>query len=73
MYWKANFFLTNTYDTNNNTNGGAYSFKSKQQPGVIKELETFEKELFDIASALKFRNTTDGFQKQLKGDISSMN
>ena len=28
---------------------------------------------FDIASSLKFRNTTDDFQKQLKEDISSVN
>ena len=38
-----------------------------------KELETFEKYLFDIASSLKFRNTIDDFQKQLKEDIFSMN
>ena len=39
---------------------------AKHQPGIIKELDSFEKDLFDIASSLKFRNTTDDFQKQLK-------
>ena len=53
-------------------NKKTYGFKSKHHPGITKELETFEKELFDIASSLKFRNTTDDFQKQLKEDISSM-
>ena len=62
MRWKAHFFLTNTYDTNDNMNKESYGFKSKHHPGIIKQLETFEKELFDIASSLKFRNTTDDFQ-----------
>ena len=30
--------------------------KSKHQSGIIKELETFERELFHIASSLIFRN-----------------
>ena len=50
-----------------------YGFISNHHPGLRKELETFEKDLFDIASSLKFRNTTDDFQKQLKEDISSIN
>ena len=66
------FFLTNTYDTNDNMNKKTYGFKSKHQPAIIKEVETFQKELFDRASCLKFRNTTNGYQKRLKGDISSI-
>ena len=73
MRWKAHFFLTNTYNANDSVNRGTYGFKSKHHPGIRKELETFEKDLFDIASSLKFRNTTDAFQKQLKEDISSIN
>ena len=49
-----------------------HGFKSKHHPGIIKQLETFEKELFDIVSSLKFRNITDDFQKQLKEDISNI-
>ena len=60
-FGKRIFFLTNTYDTNDNMNRETYGFKSKHHPGVIKELETFEKELFDIACSLKYRNTTDDF------------
>ena len=47
-------------------------FKSKHHPSIIKQLEMFEKELLDIASSLKFRNTTDDFQKQLKEDSSNI-
>ena len=68
MRWKVHFFLTSTYDTNDNMNK-----ESKHHPGLIKELDTFEKELFDIASSLKFRNTTSDFQKQMKEDFSSIN
>ena len=53
-------------------NKETYGFKSKHHPGIIKQLETFEKELFDIVSSLKFRNITDDFQKQLKEDISNI-
>ena len=64
MRWKAHFFLTNTYDANDNMNKKTYNFKSRIYSGIIKELETFEKDLFNITSSLKFRNTTeDDFQK----------
>ena len=73
MHWKAHFFLTNTYNANDSVNRETYGFKSKHHPGLRKELETFEKDLFDIPSSLKFKNTTDDFQKQLKKDISRIN
>ena len=49
-----------------------YSFKSKHHPGQCKELETFEKVLYNIVSSLKYRKSTDDFQKQMKEDISSI-
>ena len=67
------FFLTNTYDSNDNIGKEAYGFKSKHHHDIRKELETFERDLFDIASSLKFRNTTDDFQNQLKEYVSSIN
>ena len=48
-------------------------FKSEHHPGIIKELEKSEKHLFDMASSLTFKNTTDSFKKQLKEDVSSIN
>ena len=73
MRWKVHFFLTNTYNANDSVNRETYGFISNHHPGLRKELETFAKDLFDIASSLKCRNTTDNFQKQLKKDISSIN
>ena len=73
MRWKVQIFLTNTYNVNNSVNREIYGFKSKHHPDLRKELQTFEKDLFDIASSLKFRSTTNDFQKELKEDISSIN
>ena len=73
MPQKAHFFLKNTYDTNGNINTETYGFNWKHHTGILKKLETLEKELFDIACSLKFRNTADAFQKQLKEDISCKN
>ena len=50
-----------------------YRFKSKYHPGQCKELETFEKDLYNIVSSLKYRKPTDDFQEQMKEDISSIN
>ena len=67
------FFPNNTYNTNDNMNKETCGFKSKHQFCIIKELEMFQKELFDIVSSPKFRNTTDNFQKHLKNDIPRRN
>ena len=56
------FFLTNTFETNDNMKKETYGFKSKHHSGIRKELKTFEKELFDTATSLKFRHTIDDFQ-----------
>ena len=61
-----------TFDTNGNMNKETYSFKSKHHPGVIEELEKFEKELFGVTSSLKFQNITVDFKKPLKEDIPSI-
>ena len=50
-----------------------YGFKSKYHPGQCKELETFEKDLSNVVSSLKYRKSTDDFQEQMKEDISSIN
>ena len=50
-----------------------YGFKSKHHPVQCKELETFEKDLYNIVSSLKYRKSTDDFQEQMKEDISSIN
>ena len=70
---ESTFFLTNTYDTIVNMKKETCGFKSEHHPGIIKELEKSEKHLFDMASSLTFKNTTDSFKKQLKEDVSSIN
>lgn len=44
MRWKANFFITDTYDTNDNMSKDTYAFKTytfNHHSSIIKELETF--------------------------------
>ena len=50
-----------------------YGVKPKHHPGQCKELETFEKDLYNIVSSLKYRKSTDDFQEQMKEDISNIN
>ena len=50
-----------------------YGFKSKHRPGQCKELETFENDLYNTVSSLKYRKSNDDFQEQMKEDISSIN
>ena len=38
-----------------------------------KELEAFEKKLYNMVNSLKHRRSTDDFQKKMKQDISSVN
>ena len=72
MRWEAHFFLRQNENCNENVPKETYGFKSKHHPNQCKELEMFEKDVFDIASSLKYRSTTDNFQKHLKGDISGI-
>ena len=73
MCWKAHFFQNNANNTSNRMVKETYGFNSKHQPGQCKELETFEKDLYNIVSSLKYRKSTDDFQEQMKEDISSIN
>ena len=50
-----------------------YGFKSKHHPGQSKELETFEKDLYNIVSSRKYKKSTNDFQEQMKENISSIN
>ena len=73
MRWKAPFFQNDANNTSNKMVKETYRFKSKYHPGQCKELETFEKDLYNIVSSLKYRKPTDDFQEQKKEDISSIN
>ena len=73
MRWKVPFFQNDANNTSNKMVKETYRFKSKYHPGQCKELETFEKDLYNIVSSLKYRKPTDDFQEQKKEDISSIN
>ena len=73
MCWKAHFFQNDANNTSNRMVKEICGFKSKQHPGQCKEIETFEKNLYNIVSSLKYRKSTDDFQEQMKEDIESIN
>ena len=73
MSWKAYFFQDDANNTSNRMDKETYGFKSKHHPGQCKELETSEKDLYNIVSSLKHRKPTDDFQEQMKEDISNIN
>ena len=79
MRWKAHFYFEDQKRKNkgeltkNQERKENFGFKSKSCPKPLKELDNFEKELFDITKNLKFRNTHDNFQQQLKKDIQKIN
>ena len=52
-----------------------YGFKSVRKPNPVKELEPFEKELYDIAKNIEFRDDDfkhGKFQNELKKDLGEM-
>ena len=67
MRWKAHFFINGD---STETKKEKYSFKSKQYPSHIKELDMFEKDLFELVKTVKLRNRNDKFQNEMKDDIN---
>ena len=49
-----------------------FGFKSKHHPCQLRELDKFEKDLFNVVSSLKFRKLSDSFQEKMKSDISEI-
>ena len=64
MRWKAHFFQNDANNTSNRMVKETYGFKSKHHPGKLKELETFEKDLYNIVSSLKYRNQLTTFSNK---------
>ena len=69
MRWKAHFFINGD---STETKKETYGFKSKQYPSQIKELDMFEKDLFELVKSVKFRNSNDEFQNEIKDDINKI-
>ena len=75
MRWKAHFYISDLEnDTKNDEKEKkkTFGFKTKNTPPVIKELEKFENDLFDIAKNISFKNINNEFQNKLKSDVSKI-
>ena len=70
MRWKALFFFKeqNAAKPSKET----YSFKSRSFPKQCKELEQFEKDLYNVVKMVKFNNKRDQFQAELKNGINKI-
>ena len=70
MRWKA-FFHLNKNDKNE-IETEKFGFKSKNCPPQCKELQNLKKDLFNIISCIKYRESKDNFQTKMKEDISKI-
>ena len=73
MHWKAHFFLNN----NNKKKQGRsemqnFWIQTKHHPYQTRELDNFEKDLFNVVASLKFRKLNDSFQQKIKSDITEI-
>ena len=68
--WKA-FFILNPSDKTNKEKE-TFGFKSSYSPPHVKELEMFEKDLYNLISSIEFRQHSSHFQKKLKNDITKI-
>ena len=69
MRWKTYFFMKNKAATLEEPSKETYRFKSKHHPSLSKYPEAFEKDLFNMANALKFRPVLNDFRQKMKEDI----
>ena len=72
MRWKAYFFMENKAPTLEKQRKVTDRFKSKHHPSQSKYSEAFEKDLFNIANSLKFRQVHNDFQQTIKKDIAQI-
>ena len=68
--WKAIFY--NTPNDNKIDKKVNYGLKSTRCPSHVKELLPFENHLLELVKNIKFRKTTNEFQKRMKVDITSI-
>ena len=71
MPWKAHFFLNNNEKNKKEMKRETLGFKSKHHPCQLRELDNFEKDLFNVVSSLKIRQLNDTREK-MKSDISEI-
>ena len=82
MRWKALFFLKDHDDYNTLVDEiefygkeEKYGFKSEKKPPPLKEMETFEKDFYEIARKIVFREAKNygKFQKSLNEGLNTIN
>ena len=69
MRWKAHLFLNNNEKNKEEAKRETFGFKLKHHPGQLREVDNFEKDLFNIVASLKFRKLNDSSQEKIKSDI----
>ena len=69
---ESTFFLNNNEKNKEEAKPETFGFKSKHHPCQLRELDNFEKDLFNVVSSLKFRKLNDNFEEKMKSDISEI-
>ena len=72
MRWKAFFFLKNDQIDEEQDCKEKFGFRTRKCPPRIEELEAFEDDLLKMIEDLRFRNTSNALQKQLRQDIEKI-
>ena len=68
MRWKAFFYINLSGESMQQT----YGLKMLSCPLKIKEMISFEWELWNLVNKIKFRKVRSNFQNQLKDDIKTI-
>ena len=73
MRWRALFFHPGDPNPNEEPkNLQTYGLKTNKCPPQVPAMKKFEADLINISTNLKFRKTTNDFQKKLKNDMKSL-
>ena len=82
MRWKAFFYLNSDNGSDSDTSDNSsnsdettqeyYGLKSKRTPPQIPEMASFEADMLDMVSNVKFRRVGDEFQQKLSSDVKSI-
>ena len=78
LRWVAIFFLKEKNDDDEDDDEEqtqpkpTYGFNSEKSPGKVKELTSFENDLWKLINSVKFTNHRCEFQKKLKNDITEV-
>ena len=69
--WKIHFYLDPS-DSHQEQRQGGMRLNSQRTPSSNRKLDPFEDDLFGLIRKINFRNTKNGFQTKMKGDIERM-